>query len=256
MAGRNDGGERETPVLKVLSYNILNGGQRRLGAIASIIERQRPDLVALQEATRRRNAMRLARKLGMKLVFAQANSNFHVAWLSRLPVERSENHRLPGLAKTMLEIEVCWNGAPLRLFATHLAGGADTVHPAEEMPILLDVLRPLAGEPHLLVGDLNALHPGDTVGDPPPGREAMLDAIDDDPRLAIRSILEAGYVDSYRELNPDSPGYTYPAKRPWMRLDYIFASLCLAGRLEAAGLVDGNEAHDASDHLPVWAVFR
>lgn len=200
--------------------------------------------------------MRLARMVGMKLVFGKANNNFHVAWLSRLPVERSENHRLPGLAKTMLEIEVRWEGNPLRLFATHLAGGAESIHPAQEAPIILDVLRGLAGQPHLLVGDLNSIHPDDPIGDVPPEIAGMQEAIDEDPRQAIRDILHAGYFDCFRTLHPEMPGYTFPAERPWLRLDYIFASAGLAARLESAGLIDGEVARRASDHLPVWAAFR
>jgi endonuclease/exonuclease/phosphatase family metal-dependent hydrolase len=242
--------------LKVVSYNILNGGGRRLGEIAGVIRSQQPDVVALQEATSRRKAGSLARELCMELVFGKANGKFHVAWLCRMPVRRSENHRVPGLAKTMLEIELSWDGQPLRLFTTHLAGGAETIHPSQEMPIILDRLQRLGGEPHLLAGDLNALHPGDAVGPLPPGLEPMGDAIDDDPRQAIRDILAAGYIDTFRALHPESPGYTYPAERPWLRLDYIFASPGLAERLEASGIVHDDDVRRASDHLPIWASFR
>jgi endonuclease/exonuclease/phosphatase family metal-dependent hydrolase len=242
--------------LKVVSYNILNGGGRRLREIAGVIRSQRPDVVALQEATSRRKAGRLARELDMELVFGEANGKFHVAWLCRMPVRRGENHRVPGLAKTMLEIELAWDGQPLRMFTTHLAGGAEAIHPSREMPIILERLQRLGGEPHLLAGDLNSLHPGDGVGPLPPGLEPMGDAIDDDPRLAIRDILAAGYTDCFRALHPESPGYTYPAERPWLRLDYIFASPALAERLDASGIVDDSDARRASDHLPIWASFQ
>jgi endonuclease/exonuclease/phosphatase family metal-dependent hydrolase len=242
--------------VKALSYNILNGGERRLWGIAGVIREQRPDVVAVLEANRRVNAMLLARLVGMRLVFAKANSSFHVAWLTSLPVVRSENHRLPGLTKTLLEVEVCWDDAPLRLFATHLAGGADAVHPAEEMPLILDVLGRVGDGPHLLAGDLNAIHPDDEVGQPPPGIEDREGEIDADPRQAIRDILAAGYTDCFRALHPHDPGYTFPSERPWLRLDYIFASPGLAPRLAAAGCVDCPAARKASDHLPVWAEFR
>src|SRR5215472_12703184 len=58
----------------------------------------------------------------MSLTFGEANNIYqdHVAWLSRLQVIRTHNHRLPVFAKTLLEIEILWEGASLRLFATHL----------------------------------------------------------------------------------------------------------------------------------------
>ena len=61
----------------------------------------------------------LGARLGMEVVYGEANSEFAVAWLSRVPVARAENHRLPVLEKTLLEIEV--DGR--RLFATHLSAG-------------------------------------------------------------------------------------------------------------------------------------
>ncbi len=165
--------------LKVLSYNIWGGGEDRLPTIAAVVRGQRPDAVALLEATSRANAETLARELQMALTFGEANNAVHVAWLSRLPIRRWVNHRLPILAKTLLEIEVAWEGAPVRLFAAHLASRHDAHPPAEETPAILDVLRPLADQPHLLVGDLNALRPGDPVGTLPRGEAKRGDAADD-----------------------------------------------------------------------------
>ncbi len=242
--------------MKVLSYNIRMGGGGRLPEIATIVRRQRPDAVALLEATSRANAETLAGELGMHLAFGGASNEIHVAWLSRLPIRRRENHRRAALAKTLLEVEVAWERMPLRLFATHLASRHDVPLPEEEVPVILDVLYPIANEPHLLVGDLNALRPGDPVGPPPPGVTKWGDAADDAPRRAIQLLVEAGYVDCYRMLHPQEPGYTYPADAPWMRLDYVFASPQMAARLCACDLVAGEEARRASDHFPLWAEFR
>ncbi len=242
--------------LRVLSYNIQEGGRRRLPAIARVIRQQQPDVVALLEATNRWAVVGLARYLGMRLAFGKANNAFHVAWLSRLPIERHVNHRLPGLAKTLLEIEVVWSGQPLQLFATHLAAGADRLHPAEEAPVIIDRLRSAAQGQHLLVGDFNALHPTDVVGTPPPHFTGMNEAIDRDPRQAIREILAANYVDCFRAAHPDQPGYSFPAATPWLRLDYIFAPTSLAERLSVCDLITGGTAQRASDHFPLLAEFR
>src|SRR5689334_44628 len=94
---------------KVMSYNIENGGAGRLDGLAKLIHAQQPDAVALIEATDKRAAETLAQQLGMRLVYGEANSEFAIAWLSRLPIVQSQNHRLPILAKTLLEIVVEWN---------------------------------------------------------------------------------------------------------------------------------------------------
>jgi exodeoxyribonuclease-3 len=247
--------EREARQVKVFSYNILEGGGDRLAAIGEVIRREQPDAVALLEANSRAHAATLAHELGMTLVFGEANSAFHIAWLSRLPIRRSANHRQPILAKTLLEIEVSWAGVPLRLFATHLASRHDGSAPVDEIAAIRDVLGPPASTPHLLVGDFNALAPGDPVGDPPPGQEKRGDARDGAGRPAIRDLLAAGYVDCYRALHPTAPGYTYATDRPWLRLDYLFASPELAGYLQMCDLVTSAPAAQASDHFPVWAAF-
>jgi exodeoxyribonuclease-3 len=250
--------------MKVLSYNIRDGGDGGLRETAHIIRTQQPHAVALLEANIRANAENLAENLEMHLAFGEANSKYHIAWLSCFAIRRQENHRLPVLSKTLLEIELAWEEqeepkgewGTLRLFATHLGSSHDAHQPLEEIPAILDALRPLRSQPHLLVGDFNALCPGDPVGTPPREVEKWGEAVEGAPREAIQLILEAGYVDCYRRLHPRSRGYTYPADHPWMRLDYIFASPSMAARLRACDIVRGGESKRASDHLAIWAEFR
>jgi exodeoxyribonuclease-3 len=192
----------------------------------------------------------------MELVFGEANRGFHVAWLTRLPVRRARNHRPPVLAKTVVEIEVDAGAEPVRLFATHLASRHDSRPPLEETPAVVEVLRAVGTAPHVLVGDLNSLAPHDPVGEPPPGVEPRGEAIDGVPRLALDPLVDEGYVDCYRALHPVEPGFTYLASAPWLRLDYVFASPGLAGRLAACDVIRGGLAARASDHLPVYAEFH
>jgi exodeoxyribonuclease III len=245
--------------LKVLSYNILEGGEDRLRDIRDIIRAQCPDAIALVEATSHANVESLARELEMQLVFGEANNEYHIAWLSRLPILWSENHRLATLSKTLLEIGVAWNNDQLRLFATHLAASRDIHQPVTEVPAIIDVLRPLAGQPHLLVGDFNAVRPGDPAGIPPSRRGNWDETVDGVHRqsqsLAIQFILDNGYIDCYRLLHPLIPGYTYQSDDPWTRLDYIFASPDLVHRLRACDVVTGAETERASDHFPIWVEF-
>jgi len=248
--------------LSILSYNILFGGEDRLPLIARVIEKQQPDVVALLEANSRANAEALARQLGMNLTFGEANSEFHVAWLSSLPVIRTENYRLPVLTKTLLKIEIFWEGAPLALFATHLRAGRDQEsdqYRVAEMQAILDILRQLDNQPHVLVGDLNSLHPTDhpnlsayLVTEEERGENLQEDQL---PRQVIPLLLEAGYIDCYRALHPTTPGYTYKLPDPALRLDYIFASPPLARHLRTCNVVTGTDAEMASDHFPIRAEF-
>ena len=234
-----------------MSYNIRDGGQERLPRILAVIHAHAPDAVALIEANDPEAAARLARDLGMELVLGEVENGHHVAWLTRLPVRRAENHRSPLLAKTLLEVEVRDDDEVVSLFATHLGSRHDVPKPVGEVPVVLDVMGRRAGRPHLLAGDLNALRPDDPVGSPPPGVVKRGEAVDGTPRPALLPLLAAGYLDAYRALHPDVPGHTYPADAPWLRLDYVFLSPSLARRLVACDVDAGPEAARASDHLPI-----
>jgi exodeoxyribonuclease III len=246
--------------LCVMSYNILLGGEDRLPLIRDVIKEQNPDVLALLEANSRANAEQLAREQDMNLTFGEGNSPFHIAWLSRLPVTRTQVYRPASLQKLMLEIEIQWQGAPLSLFATHLSAGRSqegNERRLQEIKAILDILRQVEGKPNLLVGDFNAIAPSDTIG---PGPDIIKDGVPSEiafSRDVINLVLGDGYTDCYRAMHPTTPGYTYKLPGPpWLRLDYIFASPAMAPLLTASNIVTDETARKASDHLPVWAEFR
>lgn len=232
--------------MRILTYNIWNGGEGRLGLLADVVRAVDADAVALVEANSLRNAQELARGLGLELLHAEANSEFAIGWLTRGPLARGVNHRLPVLEKTLLEAE--YGG--VHLFATHLAAGRREEHETRriaEVEAILAVLGRCAG-PHVLVGDFNAVAPDEPIGDPPP--EERVEHV---ARRPVALLLEAGYVDCYRAAHPEPAGWTYLSHHPWARLDFVFASPDLGRRLVDAGLRDDGTARIASDHLPVWA---
>ncbi len=175
-----------------MTWNIWNGGEGRLDAIERVLREQEAEVVALQEANDRTAVETLGARLGMDVVYGEANSAFAVAWLSRAPVTRAQNHRLPVLEKTLLEVEA--GGA--RLFAAHLSAGrtrADEPHRVAEAEAVLACI----GDADVFVGDFNAVHPCDEIGTPPPEEE-----LEHVSRRPIELVLEAGFVDCYRELHP------------------------------------------------------
>ena len=91
--------------LRVMTYNILEGGGERMPYVRDVIRGQNPDVIAIQEAKDRDLIESLARELDMRLVYGEANSAYNVAWLTSCLSRRSQNHRLPVLRKTLLEVE-------------------------------------------------------------------------------------------------------------------------------------------------------
>ncbi len=81
------------------------------------------------------------------------------------------------------------------------------------------------------------------------------------PRAAVRSMVDAGYVDCLRRTHPRADGFTCPTYLPAVRIDYVFATSDLASQLvncevaARAGAL-GEVARRASDHFPVVADFK
>lgn len=275
-----------------MSYNIFLGGAGRMDAITSVVREVQPDLLGIQEADDETAIATLADTMGMDYAIGRANTIHHVAFLSRFPIVRTVNHPHPGiLRKTMLEARVVLpGGSELLLFVLHLnatATNGGERRRVREVEAILGSVGSRATEPHLLFGDCNAFAPGDTMllkqltthfanrvtraglGFERRKRQltfgALLDrgieagVLDPEallPRHAIRRILDAGYVDCFRALHPDEPGYTFPAPGPALRFDYIFAPPQLRDRLLSCEVVDVPASYKASDHRPLLGRFR
>ena len=160
--------------LRVLTYNILLGGQGREERIAAVIERARADVVALQEAVDMGLVRRLADRLGMRMAVGKPSDagRLNLAVLSRLPFTRWRNHQHPGrMLRTHLECEIETGVAAMprvRVHCVHLAArfGERANGEARRMRELRAILGDIGRSgrtPHLIAGDFNALAPGDTV---------------------------------------------------------------------------------------------
>jgi exodeoxyribonuclease-3 len=118
------------------------------------------------------------------------------------------------------------------------------------------------GLPVVLAGDYNvAPEPADVY----PTRSYDDNAlVQPESRAAFRRLLDQGWTDAIRRLQPERAVYTFwdYRRNRWerdggMRLDHLLLSGDLAGRLAAAEVdreVRGRP--DASDHAPVWIEIR
>jgi endonuclease/exonuclease/phosphatase family metal-dependent hydrolase len=139
-----------------------------------MIRAAQPDVVGLVEATNPCVVEELAKRLGMDHRMSGRGehvTDWHVALLSRLPIIHTQVHVRPErLSKPLLEVGVQEeHGGVLTLFVTHLkasfAGGirgGDGIR-REEAREVARIMKAKRGTPHLLMGDLNSLAPGDTL---------------------------------------------------------------------------------------------
>src|ERR687893_3179993 len=251
--------------MRLLTYNILKGGQTREAEIVEVIERLSPDVVVVQEVLEVDHFQRIATKLGMSPYLAQSNGRLplRVGLLSRLPILEFHTLHLwpvwPSCLQATIRLE---NGHSLTVFGLHLAA----YYPwflewwrTHQVRTLLRHIRRAAPGRHLLAGDFNTIAPGDraSLGQAPLWVKAQawfqLGYI---PRWALGPLLDAGYVDCFRKLHPREDGFTLPSVHPQVRLDYVFAAPSLKDALRECRVVTSPKAvTSSSDHLPVLTEF-
>ncbi|MBL8058406.1 MAG: endonuclease/exonuclease/phosphatase family protein [Anaerolineales bacterium] len=250
--------------IRVLAYNVDGGRAERRPALAAVLGAANADVIALTEADDSAVAADLGRLLGLGHVWAQGSGNRHVAVLSRFPILSWENHTRPPLTQAALEVQLALpDQSTLAVYALHLLPYLllpFEVRRWQAVGRLLAIIQERRPGPHLILGDLNAVAPGDRVlqrRNPARMRRLMALQFGLIFRLALPRLLRAGYVDCFRRLAPQADGFTWMPGNPTTRYDYILADAQLAPRLRACRVVDQAPAvATASDHLPVLAEFE
>jgi exonuclease III len=249
--------------VRCLTYNIDGGSADHLEPISAVLAHARPDLVALSEANDPDVVAALAERSGVEHVWARGSGDRHVALLSRFPIVEWRVHNTPPLTQAALEIVLELPGQTrLTIYNVHLLPYLllpFEIRRWQAVGQLLEVIRARRPGPHLIVGDLNAIAPGDRVlqhRNPPRMRWVMALQANQIFRWAIPRLLEAGYVDCFRRLHPDEDGFTWMPGNRTTRYDYIFADAHAATDLRGCCVLDDVEAvTTASDHLPLLAEF-
>ncbi len=249
--------------MRIVSYNILDGGEGRADPIAEVIEAQRPDVVALVEADDLTVVERIARRLKMDYVHAPGRKQAS-ALLTRFAIRDSINHALlrEGMSKSFLEATLIdHRGAEWSVGVVHLhhyAREADETTREQELAVVLDVFDPhrAANRPHVVCGDFNADAPDQNI-DPQKVKESTREAWQENgghiPRRAIASVLAAGYIDTLHAVRGDEALAmgTFSTQHPGQRVDHIFTHGVDRSRLKQAWIEYDRLAKYASDHFPV-----
>lgn len=259
--------------MRLMTYNIENGGARG-PLIAEVIAAANPDVALLNEADDERVVQWLAGRLAYQPLWARGSGDRHIALLSRLPVVEWRVYNKRPFTQAVLAVTLRVktedgrrgaegeHGASVQLFGVHLMSYFMLL-PYEfarwrTVRALLYIAQQEARGPHLLLGDFNAVMPGeraDTKSFSANIQRQLQLQLRHQPRFALSPIVRAGYVDCFRHLHPHEAGWTWMPAAPSARLDYIFADPQLAQHLRACEVVTTPPAARASDHFPLVADF-
>jgi endonuclease/exonuclease/phosphatase family metal-dependent hydrolase len=249
--------------LRLLTYNIREGGVGRAEQIAEVIKAASPDVVALQEATHPDVVEHIANLAG----FAHFGSRraYSAGFLSNVPVIKHEWRQHPRTRHALLEVS--FGDRFPRLFVVHLRAWFSKWterQRARELRGLLDgISNQLTVENnafafHVLAGDFNALAPQETFNTSPMPRwiRGMVWISGRDiARSTIAMMQSDGYIDAWRTLHSDfkaETGHTFPVWNPHVRLDYVFTPAAFASRFTGCEVRRTPDAvRSASDHFPL-----
>ena len=249
--------------MRLLTYNIREGGIGRAEEIAEVIRSANPDVVALQEARNPAVVEQIAKLAGFR--FSGSRLSHSTGFLSNVPVLRYDWRHPPRTRHALLEVALA-DGYP-RIFVLHLRAWFSKWterNRARELRGLLDgIQEQLKREErafafHVLAGDFNALAPGEVLdaSHMPRWIRAMIWLSGRDiARSTIEMMQADGYVDAWRALYGDhksEPGYTFPVWDPHVRLDYVFTPTEFASRFTACEVRrTPDKVRTASDHFPL-----
>lgn len=249
--------------MRLLTYNIREGGVGRAELIAEVIKAANPDVVALQEATHPAVVEQIAKLAGFKYSGSQRAQS--TGFLSNIPVRNYAWRHPPRTRHALLEVSLA-DGFP-RLFVLHLRAWfskwSERQRARELRGLLNGIQQQLIKEErafafHVLCGDFNALAPDEKFDSSPmPGwiRGMIWLSGRDIARSTIAMMRSEGYVDAWRTLYKDhvnDPGYTFPVWSPHVRLDYVFTPAEFASRLTSSEIRRVPEVTKmASDHFPL-----
>jgi endonuclease/exonuclease/phosphatase family metal-dependent hydrolase len=253
--------------MRIVSYNILDGGEGRADPLAEVILAQRPDIVALVEADQSSVVERIAHRAHMDFIHATGGKK-GAALLSRWPIQQTIDHTLllkgQTIPKSLLEASILEPGGREWIIgALHLtahAGEESEREREKEIATVLQVFKRYCDSdtPHLLVGDFNSNAPDQQI-DPekckPATRKAWHDNGGHIPRRVVQTILDHGYLDTLRSVNPQRARTdgSFSTQYPGQRVDYVYTHGIPSGKIKHAWIEQDRLARCASDHFPIGA---
>ncbi len=258
--------------MKLVTWNV-NSLKARMPRVLELLEAHQPDVLMLQETKTEPDAFP-----HMELEAAGYKAEHHSAgrWAGvavAVPVDRELSEAKTGLEGEVATDEARWIEADadgMRVVSVYVPNGRtpDSPHYEDKLRFLEAAaarIRELSDRDLVVAGDFNVCPTDLDVYDPaafvgethvtPPERE----------RFA--ALLEAGVVDAFRELHPDTPEGTGEQGFTWwdyrqghfhrkmgLRIDAFLLTPPLAARLESCGIDRGfRKGPKPSDHAPLLA---
>jgi len=250
--------------MKVLSWNV-NSLKIRYEQLGQIITEHGPDVISLQETKTQDDNFpeRLLKDQGYDSIFMGQKTFNGVAILTRLSFENII-YNIPNFEdaqKRFISLDVHYQNKKIKIMNGYFPNGQSLdsdkfVYKKKWISALISYIQDNQSDA-LLMGDFN-IAPNDIDCHEP---EKWINTVltSNEERDLFNKIIELNYVDTYRELNPNEPGYTWWDYRMaafrrnlGLRIDHILASHSLLPFVKKFDVLkEYRKIERPSDHAPI-----
>lgn len=245
-----------------MAYNILDGGQERLGLIFEVIKTENPNFLVINEANGfekdgKLNQFSKEINLPHFKLSLSGEYDYHTAVFSRHPLKEIKEIkplRNAGII-TVLETE----SGEISIIGAHLTPNTEDLR-LSEIDLIVDQQKQY--QKKILMGDMNSLSTGDDYNEEiiRGFNETQLNKFTTNGKFrfdVINKITSLGYLDSAvifgkqgistvpTEIKQDEAHLTD------MRVDYIFISNSLKDKVKSYSVIKNKMTEKASDHYPI-----
>ncbi|MBI4890031.1 MAG: endonuclease/exonuclease/phosphatase family protein [Acidobacteria bacterium] len=234
--------------MKILSWNIMQGGGKRSGEIVAAIRRHGPDVIALTEITAG-SVERLVRSLksdgwGEAFTTDPRGREYGICVLSRTPMRQlASQNEMPCGGLRWLEVELPAHGFTLGVVYILPRAGKERPLKERDWDALLKAAKLRKERPYLFMGDWNTgRHRVDEVGSVVPCSDKFVD------------LGASGWIDVWRNFHGERREFTWYSRMRGgvlgngFRLDHAFSSAPLAPRLRGCRYSHAEREAGSSDH--------
>jgi exodeoxyribonuclease III len=247
--------------MRITTWNV-NSVRKRLDIVLQWLERNQPDVLCLQETkcTDDQFPWIAFEAIGYRIRFAGQKGYNGVAIASRSLQVGTEPNPVWPVDETARSIAASIAGHRiLNVYVPHgdEVGSAGYRYKLRWLEELAGVLGDESGRPAVVAGDFNVAPDDRDVYDPAARREKLICSTPE--REGFGKLLEAGYVDAFRE-NEDGPGhYTWwshrvgaASRNRGLRVDHHLVDRDLRSSIRGVRIDRAERRRQgASDHAPV-----
>lgn len=258
--------------MKIMTYNVYQGGGDRFPYIREAIANENPDILAIQEACQWKESGRFQEVADLLQIpsdqcfVSQSNSRsfsgriYNIAFYSRFSIKEKEIYANP---------ESVWHSLPhiilnipktLHIIIGHFSPKSEDWR-LNEINQINNLLTQYKSDSMMLLGDLNSLSPHDPYSDRLAAdlKRHKISKFGNPPRFEVISALEnAGWKDalicnrgSDLKLEITVTEASDDRDHLDLRLDYVMVNETLISRIQNIKIINNEKTRRASDHFPV-----